>query len=102
MPQQGPSRTPEHTVPHPGDRAMTTQTNLDSTIVAPPLPNGVNATAVVEFANRLQADTPADGTAFKAQVRWRGGFRNEILVRDLPPTYADEPLELGGTNTASN
>jgi uncharacterized OsmC-like protein len=81
---------------------MTTQTNLDSTIVAPPLPNGVNATAVVEVANRLQADTPADGTPFKAQVRWRGGFRNEILVRDLPPTYADEPLELGGTNTASN
>ena len=35
-------------------------------------------------------------------MRWRGGFRNEILVRDLPPTYADEPEALGGTDTAAN
>ncbi len=66
------------------------------------LPNGVNATAVVAFAQQLQADAPADGTPFRAEVHWRGGFRNEIQVRDLPPTFADEPEILGGTNTASN
>lgn len=66
------------------------------------LPNGVNATAVVADAQQLKAGAPPDGTAFRAAVRWRGGFRNEIAVRDLPPTYADEPEVLGGTNTAAN
>jgi len=66
------------------------------------LPNGVNATAVVDFAQKLQTSAPPEGTPFSAQVRWRGGFRNEILVRDLPSTYADEPEVLGGTNTAAN
>ena len=66
------------------------------------LPNGVNAGAVIAFAQQLQSDAPAEGTPFRADVRWRGGFRNEILVRDLPPTFADEPEILGGTNTAAN
>jgi uncharacterized OsmC-like protein len=66
------------------------------------LPNGVNATAVVEYARQLQTSAPPDGTPFRAEVRWRGGFRNEIVVRDLPPTYADEPAILGGTDTAPN
>ena len=54
------------------------------------------------FAQQLQTDAPAEGTPFSATVLWQGGFRNEIVVRDLPPTYADEPFALGGTNTASN
>lgn len=66
------------------------------------LPNGVNAGAVVAYAERLQSEAPPDGTQFRADVRWRGGFRNEILVRDLPSTFADEPEVLGGTNTAAN
>jgi uncharacterized OsmC-like protein len=66
------------------------------------LPNGVNATAVVAYAQQLQADAPPEGTPFSAAVHWRGGFRNEITVRDLPPSYADEPEFLGGTNTAPN
>lgn len=66
------------------------------------LPNGVNATAVLAFAQQLQSDAPAEGTPFRAEVHWRGGFRNEIHVRDLPPTFADEPEVLGGTDTAAN
>ena len=66
------------------------------------LPNGVNATAVVDFARQLLDEPPAGGTPFRAEVRWRGGFRNEIHVRDLPPTFADEPEVLGGTDTAAN
>ncbi|MEA2609241.1 MAG: hypothetical protein QOJ75_1484 [Chloroflexota bacterium] len=66
------------------------------------LPNGVNATAVVAYAQGLQQAAPPDGTPFHANVHWRGGFRNEIRVRDLPPTYADEPAVLGGTDTAAN
>ena len=66
------------------------------------LPNGVNAAAVGSFAQKLQDAAPPDGTRFEASVHWQGGFRNEIRVRDLAPTYADEPEILGGTNTASN
>jgi uncharacterized OsmC-like protein len=66
------------------------------------LPNGVNAGAVIAYAEQLQSDAPPEGTPFRADVRWRGGFRNEILVRDLPSTFADEPEILGGTNTAAN
>jgi uncharacterized OsmC-like protein len=66
------------------------------------LPNGVNATAVGAFAQHLQDAAPTDGTRFHASVHWQGGFRNEIRVRDLSPTYADEPEVLGGTNTAAN
>lgn len=72
------------------------------TTATPTLPNGVNTTAIVAFATQLQEDAPPAGTTFSAQVHWRGGFRNEIVVRDLPPTYADEPEVLGGTNTAAN
>jgi uncharacterized OsmC-like protein len=66
------------------------------------LPNGVNAPAVVAYSQRLQDAAPEEGTPFHASVHWQGGFRNEIRVRDLTPTYADEPEVLGGTNTASN
>lgn len=64
--------------------------------------NGVNATAVGAYAQHLQEAAPAEGTPFHAAVHWQGGFRNEIRVRDLAPTYADEPEILGGTNTAAN
>jgi uncharacterized OsmC-like protein len=66
------------------------------------LPNGVDAEAVVAYAGRLAEDAPAEGTPFRAAVHWQGGFRNEIRVRDLAPTYADEPAVLGGTDTAAN
>ena len=65
-------------------------------------PNGVDATAVGAFAQGLQDAAPPDGTRFAASVHWQGGFRNEIRVRDLRPTYADEPEVLGGTDTAAN
>lgn len=71
-------------------------------MVTETLPNGVNATAVVDFAQQLQASAPPEGTPFRAEVRWRGGFRNEIQIRDLAPLYADEPEILGGTDTAPN
>jgi uncharacterized OsmC-like protein len=79
---------------------MTTDTSPDTSSDA--LPNGVNATAVVAFAHGLASSAPAEGTPFHAEVTWRGGFRNEIHVRNLPATYADEPTILGGTDTAAN
>jgi uncharacterized OsmC-like protein len=73
---------------------------MNMTIQAPH--NGVNATAVGAFAQKLQDSAPPEGTPFRASVHWQGGFRNEIRVRDLAPTYADEPEVLGGTDTAAN
>ena len=66
------------------------------------LPNGVNANAIGSFSEYLQEAAPEEGTPFSASVHCVGGFRNEIRVRDLAPTYADEPEVLGGTNTAAN
>ena len=66
------------------------------------LPNGVNAPAITAFAGRVAEAAPPEGTPFNASVTWRGGFRNEIQVRDLAPTFADEPEILGGTDTAAN
>jgi uncharacterized OsmC-like protein len=66
------------------------------------LPNGVNITALGAYSQQLQDAAPEDGTRFQASVHWLGGFRNEIRVRDVPVTYADEPEVLGGTNIAAN
>lgn len=65
-------------------------------------PNGVDTAAISAYAGRLADAPPPEGTPFAAEVIWQGGFRNEIRVRDLPPTYADEPAVLGGTDTAAN
>ena len=46
-------------------------------------------------------DAPPAGTTFTAQVHRRAGSATRSS-RDLPPTYADEPEVLGGTNTAAN
>ena len=64
--------------------------------------NFQEAPAVVAFTQRLAESAPDEGTPFHADVHWQGGFRNEIRVRDLAPTYADEPAVLGGTDTAAN
>ena len=66
------------------------------------LVQGVDTAALGSFVEHTQAKTDYAGTAFSANVVWRGGFRNEIQVRDLDPQYADEPAVLGGTDTASN
>ncbi|MHB8618663.1 MAG: OsmC family protein [Chloroflexota bacterium] len=64
--------------------------------------NGVDTSKIQTLCGRI-AEEPAKGdTVWKANVTWKQGFRNEIQVRDLPPTYADEPEMLGGSNTSAN
>ena len=43
-------------------------------MTAQTLPNGVNATAVVAYAQRLQESAPEDGTRFGASVHWHGAM----------------------------
>ena len=52
---------------------MTTETQ--------PLPNGVNATAVVDFARQLQADAPPEGT----HVPREGAVARRVPQRDPRP-----------------
>ena len=64
--------------------------------------NGVDTAKIVALAGKLTEDPPAGDTVWRAEVVWKDGFRNEIRVRELAPTFADEPELLGGTNSAAN
>lgn len=64
--------------------------------------NGVDTAKITALAGHLKEDPPAGDTVWRSQVIWKGGFRNEIRVRELVPTFADEPELLGGTNSAAN
>ncbi|WP_376795974.1 OsmC family protein [Thermogemmatispora sp.] len=64
--------------------------------------NGVDTAAIETLRTKLQNEPEAGDTLWKAEVTWRGGFLNEIRIRDLPPSYADEPKALGGSDTAPN
>ncbi|MDQ6880250.1 MAG: OsmC family protein [Candidatus Dormibacteraeota bacterium] len=64
--------------------------------------NGVDVEQLAGLRDRL-ARNPVEGdTTWRAEVTWKGGFVNEIRVRDLVPLRADEPTQLGGSNTAPN
>lgn len=64
--------------------------------------NGVDISRIVALSNKIQAEPAQGDTLWKAEVIWQNGFRNQIHIRDLPASYADEPELLGGTNTAPN
>jgi uncharacterized OsmC-like protein len=68
----------------------------------PTIINGVNVSALGSFVEHVQGKPDYSGTPFSANVVWQGGFRNEIQVRDLRPLHADEPANLGGSDTAPN
>src|ERR1700681_4251373 len=64
--------------------------------------NGVDTSSIVALSNKIQEEPARGDTVWKAEVIWQNGFRNQIRIRDLPASYADEPELLGGTNTAPN
>ncbi len=64
--------------------------------------NGVDTTRIAALRNKIQEEPGKGDTLWKAEIIWQGGFRNQIGIRDLPVSYADEPEVLGGTNTAPN
>jgi len=73
---------------------MTTQ--IDRTL------NDVNLEAVGGLAAAIQ-DAPDKGaTTWEAEVTWKGAFRSEAKIRDFAPIASDEPVALGGTDTAPN
>jgi uncharacterized OsmC-like protein len=64
--------------------------------------NGVDLAAVATLAQAIQDDPSVGTTAWKASVTWRGAFRSQARVRDFDPIPSDEPVGLGGSDTAPN
>ena len=64
--------------------------------------NSVDIEAVGQLAGAIQSDPTVAGTVWKSTVEWRGGFRSEARSRDFAPVPSDEPLALGGEDTAPN
>jgi uncharacterized OsmC-like protein len=64
--------------------------------------NSVDIEAVGELAGAIQSDPSVAGTVWKSTVEWKGGFRSEARSRDFDPVPSDEPVALGGDDTAPN
>ena len=64
--------------------------------------NDVNIAAVGDLVTAIQAEPTNADTIWKSTVDWKGGFRSEARSRDFAPVPSDEPVALGGENTAPN
>ncbi|MFP3882744.1 MAG: OsmC family protein [Actinomycetota bacterium] len=64
--------------------------------------NSVNIAAVGDLVSAIQGDSSKADTIWKSTVEWKGGFRSEARSRDFAPIASDEPIALGGENTAPN
>ena len=64
--------------------------------------NEVDLDAVGGLAAAIVDDAGKAATTWNASVRWAGGFRSEATIRDFAPVASDEPLGLGGTDSAPN
>ena len=64
--------------------------------------NDVNIGQVACLAGAIQEKLRIGDTVWTASVSWDGGFRSEARIRDFDPVPSDEPLQLGGTDTAAN
>ena len=69
---------------------------------ATPVLNDVNISAVAGLATKILEAPHVASTVWRAEVAWKGGFRSEARVRDFAPVASDEPVGLGGTDTAPN
>lgn len=64
--------------------------------------NDVDFEAVRSLAGKIQSDPEVAATTWKANVVWKGGFASEVNVRDFASVPSDEPISLGGSDTAAN
>ena len=64
--------------------------------------NDVDIESVAGLAAKIQEQPEVADSKWKAQVKWKGGFRSEAVIRDFEPMMSDEPPGLGGTNTGPN
>jgi uncharacterized OsmC-like protein len=64
--------------------------------------NSVNFAAVGDLVSAIQEEPTKADTVWKSTVDWTGGFRSEARSRDFEPVRSDEPVGLGGEDTAPN
>src|SRR5580765_8454844 len=64
--------------------------------------NRVNLAAVGALVGHIQEQPDAAATVWSAEVTWKGAFQSEARIRDFSPIPSDEPLALGGTDSAPN
>lgn len=64
--------------------------------------NDVDLQAVGGLIAKIQEQPSVGDTTWRADVVWQGGFRSEVRIRDFAPVPSDEPVSLGGTDTAPN
>lgn len=77
-----------------------------------PAINGIDPAAVRQLVRTVDADPSKGATHWRVVTRWTGGAVSQTAVtgctiggKDCPKDYSiriDEPVELGGTNTAPN
>ena len=64
--------------------------------------NDVDLTTVGGLAQAIQVDPEKGATVWEASVTWKGAFRSEVQIRDFDPLPSDEPVGLGGSDSAPN
>lgn len=64
--------------------------------------NAVDIASVAGLAAKIREDSQVGQTTWRAEVTWDGGFRAAASIREFEPIGSDEPLALGGTDTAPN
>lgn len=64
--------------------------------------NGVDIDAVAGLAGKIQSEPDVASTTWSATVVWTGGFTSQAKIRDFASVPSDEPVSLGGSDTAAN
>jgi uncharacterized OsmC-like protein len=64
--------------------------------------NEVNLRTVGALVEQIQKEPALARTLWRSEVRWKGAFRSESQSRDLRPVPSDEPVTLGGGDSAPN
>ena len=64
--------------------------------------NDVDLESVSALVGAIQADAGTADTTWRAEVTWNGGFRSSARIREFEPAPSDEPIGLGGEDTAAN
>lgn len=80
---------------------MTSTVDHAAVSVAPGI-NSVDIGAVAGLATKIQESPEVAATVWKSTVSWDQGFRSLASVRDFEASPSDEPVSLGGTDTAAN
>ena len=64
--------------------------------------NGIDVPELAKVINGVANDADKGKTRWRAKVRWQGGTKSDVYIRDFAPIRMDEPPGLTGTNTAPN